>query len=192
MTERRMSSEKCANCPNRGRIAKLLARATRQRERAEGCEGVTTVSHGQIVTQIRTGNESSPPQNTWNSLTASCEYGGERRYSRTDWATETICGRETIEPRNGEVPFGVDGEFLRIHNDGRRTAAFIKGNEQELADHFGILSTMELLDNVSEMQDAEDNGDIDAARHAQEKIAQKGFEVVATSSRRGTKNDTSK
>lgn len=64
MTEKQVSSEKCTDCPNRGRIAKLLARATRQSKQADGCEGVIIVSHGQIVTQVRSGDEPSPPQDT--------------------------------------------------------------------------------------------------------------------------------
>jgi len=186
MTERQVSTEKCTDCPNRGRVAKLLARTTQQSELAEGCEGSVRVSHGQIITQVRVGKEPSPPQNTWNSLTSSAMPGGERRYRRTDWTTETVCGRNPIEPRDGEVPYGLRGDFLRTNDDGQRIAAFIKGNEDELSSHYGTLGMMEVLDATTEMEDAEDADDTEAAEKATEKIRRYGFDKPVSAGRRGS------
>ena len=186
MAERRVSSEKCTYCPNRGRIAKLLARVTRQNEVAGDCEGSVKVSRGQIVTQVRTGNEPSPPQKTWSSMTSSVHYCGERRYSRTDWTTKTVCGREPIKPHDGEAPYGLHGEFVRTNKDGQRIASFIKGDENELSDHYGMLGIMELLDAATEMEDAEDSGNTETADKALEKIKQYGFDKPISAGRRGT------
>lgn len=186
MTERLVAPEKCVNCPNRGRIARLLARAAQQDEVADGCEGSVKVSHGQIVTQVRAGREPSPPQETWTSMTGSATPGGERRYSRTDWTTEIVCGREPIEPHEGEVPYALGGEFLRTNRDGQRVAAFIKGDENELSDHYGKLGIMELLDAATEMEDAEAVGDTETADKAVEKIRQYGFDKPISAGRRGS------
>lgn len=120
-------------------------------------------------------------------MTGSVRYDGERRYSRTDWTVETVCGREAIKPLDGEVAYGLNGEFVRTHDDGKRFAAFIRGDQRQLADHYGRLSIMELLDSCDEMQDAEDAGDVEKAALARDRIAQKGFTIEATAGRRGTK-----
>jgi hypothetical protein len=69
---------------------------------------------------------------------------------------------------------------------GSRHAAFLKGDEEQMADHGTQMGIMELLDAVDEMQDAEDEGDIGGEADARNKIAAQGFTVVATAGRRGS------
>lgn len=188
MTERQVSSEKCVSCPHRGRISRLLARATRQSQLAEGCEGSVRVSHGQIVTQVRIGGEPSPPQKTWNSLSSCRSNDGTetRYYRRNDWETEIICGRESVEPREGEVPYALSGESIRTNAAGQRVAAFIKGDEDALSSHYGMLGIMELLDATTEMEDAQDAGDTEGADKALARINQAGFAKPISAGRRGS------
>jgi hypothetical protein len=44
---------------------------------------------------------------------------------------EIVCGRERIEPKNGEVPYG-DG--ITYAPDGTRSADFILGTPEQLAE----------------------------------------------------------
>jgi hypothetical protein len=117
---------------------------------------------------------------------------GERRYTRNEWTAEMICGREPIEPREGEVPYGLRGEYLQTLDNGRRVAAFIQGDEEDLRSHYGTLGIMELMDATIEMEDAEDAEDAEAAEKAVEKIRQYGFDKPISAGRRGSGNNKSK
>ncbi len=190
MSERQpaKSFDHCHNCPNMGRIKKVLAKLGGLPELAEGCEGSVKVSHGEIQTYVRRSGDPDPDKIgfKWNTLVGDAYYGGEERYSRTDWMTEHVCGRDEIAPREGEVPYGLRGEYVRTNKDGKRVAAFIKGDEKELDEHRGTLAIMDLLHATTEMEDAEDAGDTEGANLALNKINQYGFSKPISAGRRGS------
>lgn len=51
MDERKLMQERCRNCPNRCRIAKVLGRLTRT-DIAQDCDGPVKVEHGVVKTQV--------------------------------------------------------------------------------------------------------------------------------------------
>lgn len=176
--------DRCMNCPNLGKISKMLARVGGLPEIADGCEGPVEVSHGQVVTQVRRGNEPSPPEKTWNVLVGSADPRGERRYSRTDWTSEDVCGREedTIAPREGEVPYKL-GVHIKTNHEGRRVAAFIKGDEEEIREIRGTQAMIELLDSVDDMVDAYNANDIDGMIGVQDSVNAHGLSIGAVAGR---------
>lgn len=188
MMEKQPISEKCINCPNRGRLSKVLAQIAGKSETAPDCEGPVVVSHGVIETRIRKSGEPSLSKKEfdWNSVTGSAFGDGDVRYSRTDWTRETVCGREPIEPREGEVPYSLSRPTW-TNEDGTRRAAFITGDEESLRDHYGSLEIIGMLNAVSEMQAAEDEGDLSGVQEAQGKIEGYGFRLDATAGRRDGK-----
>lgn len=185
MNERQPSAEQCRNCPNRGKLSKLLARVAGTSELADGCEGMVKVAHGEIQTHVRLPGEPDVTKEEfdWNVLVGSRD--GTRSYSRKEWTTEEVCGREPIEPRQGEVPHRR-GELVWKNADGERRAMFIKGDEEELAEHYGQQAMMDLIDAGIAMEDAEDAGDTEAAQQALDKIEQYGFSKPITAGRRGS------
>jgi hypothetical protein len=93
-------------------------------------------------------SELAPPQNTWNSVTGSI-YGGEDRYSRTDWHDETVCGRSTVESQEEEVPYPIaEGDNTWVSKAGQRHVAFISGCGQGVNDALAILAVTTMLDGV--------------------------------------------
>lgn len=166
------SPELCRNCPNRTKISLMIGKMAGKTAPVEGCDGVVHVSHGNIVTQVVTldtnggiqayidAEHAKPAKNTWNSMTSSQpdENGiEEMRYSRTDWKTEEVCGRDEIKPRDGEVPYDpFSPDLIRVNPDGKRYAAFISGDEAQIKDHRGMLATMALLDSTYEDDESVD------------------------------------
>lgn len=185
MNERQPSAELCRNCPNRSRLSKVLARVAGTSELADGCEGMIKVAHGEIQTRVRLPGEPDVTKQEfdWNVLTGSRD--GTRSYSRKEWTTEEVCGREPIEPREGEVPYRR-GTIVWKNADGERRATFITGSEEELAEHYGEMAIMDLMDATIAMEDAEDEGDEEGAQKALDKINQYGFEKPITAGRRGS------
>ena|GEM_PF-6383000 len=104
---------------------------------------------------------------------------GRRRYSKTSWTIETVCGREAIEPREDEVPYDTSKVFW-TNKDGSRHAAFITGDEEQISEHRSSQGIMALLDNVSRLQDEKSN--------ATKNIADMGFTILALAGR-DTDND---
>ncbi len=176
--------DRCMDCPRLGKISKMLARAGGLPQRADDCAGLIEVSHGQVVTQIRHGNEPSPPQKTWNVLVGSADPRGERRYSRTDWTSEEVCGREedTIVPREGEVPY-KPGVHVKTNHEGRRVAAFIRGDEEEIREIRGTQAMIELLDSVDDMVDAHNANDVDGMISIQDSVNAHGLSIGAVAGR---------
>lgn len=174
-------NELCTRCPNRGQLSRILARIAGNETQANGCEGVTTVAHGRIITQTRTGGEASPPQREWTSMTSLRETD-ERRYSRTEWTYETVCGRESIEPGQNEVPYDPS-EPVHIGERGKRIVAFISGSEDDIRIHRSSLAVMRLLDLTTELQIAEAADDAEAVERATHEIGAMGFEKPITAGR---------
>ena len=139
--------QRCPACPDRSCASKVLARLGRVATPTD-CAGPTTVYRGEVTTQIRAEGEPAPPQDTWNSVTGSI-YGGEQRYSRTDWQTETVCGRDPVEPQEGEVPYPIaNGDNTWVGEDGQRYAAFIRGTERGVDDTMAVLAITRMLDSA--------------------------------------------
>lgn len=155
-------------------------------ELEDGCEGPITVSHGQVVTQLRYGNEPSPSQKTWNSMTGPALFADDspRRYSRTDWTRENVCGRDEdqIGPQDGEVPYR-SGVLIKTNKDGSRSAAFVKGSDEDISDIRATHAIIDLLDSVTDIQIAQEEGDAEALKAAEDNIASYGFSEVITAGR---------
>lgn len=188
MTEKQppTSTDKCINCPHRGRTSQLLAKIAGKSELASGCEGPVRVAHGEIQTRVVYPGEPKPKKSefNWNSLTGPA-YGsdGPERYSRTEWTYEDVCGRENIEPREGEMPAGRAKETVWTNEDGSRHASFIKGDEEQLADRRATLGIMDLLDSVTDMQEAAERGDVEGVQKVQDKIGATGLRLEAVAGR---------
>lgn len=172
--------EQCRTCPNRSTLSRAMARIAGKPELVDGCEGMVTVSHGLIETETCRYGEPAPDRSKFNWHTMSGSDHG-KTYTRTIWQTEQICGRESIEPREGEIPFSATRPTW-VAEDGSRHAAFITGEEVALQEHFSVLSIMDLLDATTEMQRAEAEGDADALEAANRKIGVHGFAVAAIAS----------
>lgn len=110
---------------------------------------------------------------------------GRRRYSKTSWTIETVCGREAIEPREDEVPYDTSKVFW-TNKDGSRHAAFITGDEEQISEHRSSQGIMALLDNVSRLQ--AENATEDEKNNATHNIADMGLTILASAGR-GTHND---
>ena len=81
-------------------------------------------------------------------------------------------------------------ELIRVNSKGERVAAFIKGDDEELRNHRDTLAIMALLDATTEMEDAEDAGDVEGAQQALDKINQAGFAKPISAGRRGSGTNT--
>lgn len=139
----------------------------------EGCEGVVRVSHGNIVTQVVytdttkgiqgyiDAERAKPTKHTWNSVTSTSrpdENGmTEAHYSRTDWKAEDVCGKDLVQAHDGEVPYDpFNDELIRVNSEtGKRYAAFISGDEEQIKDQRGGMAIMALLDSTYETQTEE-------------------------------------
>ena len=183
MIERKPTPE-CAKCPNRSGFSRTLAKALGKNTVTPACTGPTTVGHGVIETQVRQGNEPAPDKANfdWNRMVGGGAAGGERRYSRTTWTSETICGKEAIEPRPGEVLYDLR-QPTQTKADGSLVAAFILGDEQQIEDLRNEQAFATLLDATSDMQIAESSGDVTGVADAQNRIAAQGFTLGATAGR---------
>lgn len=182
MSEMQPKQEQCVSCPNRGWISARLASLMGKNQLVANCKGKVLVSRGEIITQIRTGDEPEPPKETWNERLGSMHPDGERRYSRTDWTTKAVCGQEIIAPQENEVPY-TPGVTIQINHKGERVAAFIRGTERDLDDFYGTLGTMELLDATSAVQAAQNAGDAPREALAHAEIAEHGFVLGAVAGR---------
>lgn len=188
MTEKKSSEpfNKCLDCPRNGMIGRFLARTSGLPRLADDCEGPVHVSRGQIVTQLRYGHEPSPPQKTWNSMTGPVNHEDDRprRYSRTDWTSEDVCGRdeEKISPHDGEVPY-MEGVHIRTNHDGSRVAAFVKGDQEDISSFRSTHEIMDLLDSADDMVDAFNTGDIDGMQDVQNSVQARGFSIDAIAGR---------
>jgi len=154
MSERIPNAELCSNCPNRTSISRMLGRLSSKTVVGTDCEGVVTVNHGIITTEVRKKNEPSPPKHLWSSVTTSMD-SDERRYSGIEWSREDVCGKEEIKPGVGEVYNGF-GEYVKTDSEGRRRATFVSGDEESLRDHRYNVAIMYLLDGVGEGDEYED------------------------------------
>lgn len=127
MSEENLSCEQqCASCPNRGRLSRVMAKMAFEPDIAEGCEGYVVVSRGNIVAVERQPGEPKP-EGKWNCFSWNTE-SNVRRYARTEWQTEKVCGREAILPAMGEVIYADDSTDKKGH----RWMAFISGEEQDI------------------------------------------------------------
>lgn len=187
MNEKQPSAEKCIDCPNRSKLSKVLARIANKSELAEGCEGFVTVAHGIIQTEIRHPGEPSPKKSEfeWTRMTGSAREDGDRRYSRTDWSKEDICGREIIEPREGEVPYRQTDDLIQIAEDGSRHARFISGNAEQIADHDAMLAMCDIIDSAHRIDDEDSTNE--EINEAKQTIASYGLRRVASSHRKDKK-----
>jgi len=111
------------------------------------------------------------------------DFHGERRYSRTDWTTSTVCGRGTIEPGADEISLTSSGSIVQTNEGGIRTAAFIKGSEQDITGYLRVSDTIKLLDATSELETAQKANDDAGIDRACDKIAQQGFALGAVAGR---------
>ena len=139
--------QRCPACPERSCASKVLAMLGQAATSAD-CAGPNVVSRGEVITQTRGEGEPAPPQSTWNSVTGPM-FGGEQRYSRTDWQDETVCCRTAVEPKEDEVPYPIaEGDNTWVGNDGQKHVAFIRGSEPGVDDTLAILAMTKLLDSV--------------------------------------------
>ena len=154
MSEQQPNINLCRNCPDRSRMSRAILSFLQKSLPSEGCEGRVKVNHGKIITQIRTGDEPAPAKGTWTRLTIKPKSDNERCYSRTEWESETVCGREAIEPREDEEPYDGDGA---IHTgvNGQRMAAFVAGTESELSELKTIQTISYMLDEPVATEDSE-------------------------------------
>lgn len=127
MSEEKLSCEQqCASCPNRSRLSRVMAKLAFEPDIAEGCEGYVVVSRGQIIAAERQPGEPKP-EGKWNCFSWNTD-SNVRRYARTVWRTERVCGREVILPAMGEVIYADDS----TDENGHRWMAFISGEEQDI------------------------------------------------------------
>lgn len=125
------SEQLCASCPKRTMASKIVARVLREPDATEDCEGYSQVFHGVVITQYRQPDELAPEQSSWNSLSID-NRTNERRYSRTEWSSEKVCGQDIVEPGDGETEYGF-GE-AHTTKDGHAIKAFISGDENGIRD----------------------------------------------------------
>jgi hypothetical protein len=167
MSERISIAELCTNCPNRTSISRMLGKLSSKSIVGTDCEGVVTVNHGIITTEVRQKNEPSPPKHLWSSVTTSMD-SGERRYSGIKWSHEDICGKEEVKPGVDEV-YNGSGEYVKTDSEGRRRAVFVSGDEQSLRDHRYNLAIMHLLDGVGEHDETAEATDLDEPEDSNDK-----------------------
>ncbi|HUO61907.1 MAG TPA: hypothetical protein VMT96_00440 [Candidatus Bathyarchaeia archaeon] len=182
--------DKCLNCPNLGRIARLFARAGGLEELAPDCEGPVKVHRGVVETRLRYPGDPKIDKKEFDySRVVGPAYGWNSdrptRYSKTTWTRETACGRDadSIQPNEGEVPYDPYRERISTNPDSSRHAAFIGGDEEELADVRSVQGVMSMLDAVSEMQIAAKQGHLDGMQAAHDKIEEQGFSLLAVAGR---------
>lgn len=141
--------ETCVNCPQRTTLSRFIGRMLLKYNTPQECTGPIVVSRGTIITQVRHGYEADPDRGTWNSMT---ETGrgqfSERRFSRTEWVTEQVCGREAIELREGEQPYDPSRSNPHTDHDGKRYVAFIRGDEHQIRDWQTILAIDSALSGI--------------------------------------------
>lgn len=182
-TEPIIPIEKCFNCPNRGRISRLLVRLVAKERLASQCEGPVSVARGVIETQLRYKGELAPEKSefNWNRVTGPAwDSDDPRRYSKTSWTTEDVCGREDVGAREGEVPYSLSGASW-TNEDGSRHAAFTTGDKEQISEHRRMQGIIALLDSTSRLQakDATEDEKADAIN----KMAEMGFTLEVSAGR---------
>lgn len=165
-----------------------MARIVGDNTLAEGCDGKVRVEHGKVRTVVRGPGEPVPSKRefNWSSMTA--DRAGGREYTGITWTHEDVCGRDPIEPRQGEVLYDTNRPIVTA-KDGSRHTAYIEGDDRSIASVRAGQAIMNLIDASYDLEDAENRGDDDGARRAEDIIKSYGFDrpVIAQSDNDGRK-----
>lgn len=199
--DKEQAPQYCAECPNRKRLSRLLAKATRSFECADGCNGPTIINHGVVQSvelpnyeRDESGRVVRAPGPDFKATIHSTSYGNSdpsatsehpaldmrTRHTGITWNQEIICGREPIKPSEGEVPYDPENEIITDEN-GRRQAAYVSGSEDGMRE----LGYNQDVTRIIDASYDSESDDPEVVAQGQDQLEKFGVKIVASTARYG-------
>lgn len=126
MSEQREIADRCAACPDRSCVSRILAKVTGIQP-PEDCAGPTTVHRGEVKTTVVQSGQPQPA-GTWETITFPTSGAGPKHYNRVAWEITKQCGRDEVKPAAREVPYAPPGGSNEVKNsDGSRDVFYLFG-----------------------------------------------------------------